>query len=136
MIPRTQLTLGRQLYWDLIGLSGLDGASVQVSLPAQFRVNVRGGWSLRNEWSPLSPTLLQPVGNDEAHAGYIVSAGLEYGSFGVHRAGLQYRRVFDADIQSEEIGLGTHWLAHEVLALKALGIGISCSTNWLKQNCL
>ena len=46
VIPRTQLVLGRQIYWDLIGLSGLDGASVQVSLPAQFRVSLRGGWSL------------------------------------------------------------------------------------------
>jgi len=121
-VPRTELVLGRQIYWDLLGMGGLDGASLRVRLPAHFQFTLRGGWSLRNQWSPLSPVQLQPLDSQDDYAGYIVSTGLTYTPSSEARGRLQYRRVFDTEIENEEAGWGLQWTPFERWSFEYVGI--------------
>ena len=109
LLPKTRLTLGRQIFWDLLGMGGLDGVSFDLRPRPWINLTAHGGLALRDRWSNLGPSMPEPIAETPNRIGYIVG-----GTIGLrpHRSTAlksTFRRQFDSNVQSEELGWSLAW---------------------------
>lgn len=121
---RLSLSLGRQLFFDAVGASALDGATVLVRPAPYTQATARVGLATRRTLSGFGPDRYTPDGlRASERVGYVAGVGLATRGLRWLKLAADWRREFDTGaIQAEAVGATATAELHPLATLRGVAV--------------
>lgn len=116
--------LGRQVMLDALGLTVVDGASVELRAVPYAELSAYAGLAARRGWSGFGPDLYGQADTALPEArGYVVGAGARTRELDRVSADLSWRRRFDTYTVRDEVGAAAHARPIDAAELSGVVVG-------------
>ena len=109
-VPRTELSVGRILFWDLHGVGHLDGMDILFKPTAILHARLRLGYAPRVDWFSHGMRGTTLVVEPSEYTGLIIAPGLYLMPNESLMINLAFRQAADDELHRRELGSGLRWL--------------------------